>query len=122
MSNIIAQSQTVLNNQPGKKITAGSLSFKQVMEARINAGEGLKFSAHAQQRLDSRNIKLSGNDLQRLESGMKQAAAKGARESLMMKDNLAFVVSITNRTVITAVDAASMKDSVFTNIDSAVIV
>ena len=50
-----------------------------------------------------------------------RAAAKGARESLVLVDDTAFVVSVRNRTVITAVDRARMRDQVFTNIDSAVI-
>ena len=51
-----------------------------------------------------------------------KAAAKGARQSLLVMDNQAFIVSVTNRTVITALDGSSMKENVFTNIDSAVIV
>jgi flagellar operon protein len=104
-----------------EKTTAGALSFGAVLEANLK-GQGLKFSAHAQDRLASRQIQLSPSDLQRLEDGVSRAAAKGARESLLVKDDLALVVSVTNRTVITAVDAASMKGNVFTNIDSAVIV
>ena len=65
---------------------------------------------------------MSTEDLLRLKQGVAQAAAKGSKESLLMKDGVAFVVSIKNQTVITAVDAASMKGNVFTNIDSAVIV
>ena len=41
---------------------------------------------------------------------------------ILMNNDLAFVVSVTNRTVITAMDGSSIKDNVFTNIDSAVIV
>ncbi len=104
------------------KTTAGSLSFSQVFEANLNTGDALKFSAHAQSRLSSRNIQLSTQDLNRIEMGVAQAAAKGARESLVLKDDLALLVSVTNKTVITAVDAASMRNNVFTNIDSAVIV
>ena len=108
-------------DQP-KKTTAASLSFGQVFEANLLKSGELKFSAHAQQRLSDRNIQLTQADLNRLQQGVAQAAAKGSRESLVLKDNLAFVVSVKNSTVITAVDAASMKGNVFTNIDSAVIV
>ncbi len=104
-----------------KATTAGELSFGQLISQQLNSAE-LKFSAHAQARLNSRNIVLSAGDLQRLRQGVAQAAAKGARESLVLKDNVAFVVSVKNATVITAVDAQSMQGSVFTNIDSAVIV
>lgn len=106
----------------GKKTTAGQLSFTQVLEQQLGKEEGLKFSAHAQSRLQSRNIELNSQDLSRLREGVAQAAAKGSRESLLLKDGVAFVVSIKNNTVITAVDAGSMKGNVFTNIDSAVIV
>ena len=105
-----------------RKTTAGQLSFNQVLEQRLGEGTELKFSAHAQERLQSRNIQLSTEDLLRLKQGVAQAAAKGSKESLLLKDGVAFVVSVKNQTVITAVDAASMKGNVFTNIDSAVIV
>jgi flagellar operon protein len=107
--------------QPAK-ITAGALSFGQVLESSLLKSGELKFSAHAQQRMNDRNIQLSPSDLGRLQQGVAQAAAKGSQESLVIKDNLAFVVSVKNSTVITAVDATSMKGNVFTNIDSAVIV
>jgi len=82
----------------------------------------LKVSGHAQTRLQSRNIQLSQADWDRVADGVNKAAAKGSRESLVMVDNVALVVSVKNRTVITAVDQSHLKDNVFTNIDSAVIV
>ncbi|HXB96442.1 MAG TPA: TIGR02530 family flagellar biosynthesis protein [bacterium] len=109
-------------NEAARKTTAGQLSFNQVLEQQLGSSTELKFSAHAQERLQSRNISLSSEDLVRLKQGVAQAAAKGSKESLLLKDDVAFVVSVKNQTVITAVDAASMKGNVFTNIDSAVIV
>ena len=82
----------------------------------------LKVSGHAQTRLESRNIELGQSEWDRVMKGVDKAAAKGARESLVMLDDVALVVSIKNRTVITAVDKGNLKDNVFTNIDSAVIV
>ncbi|GAC1660162.1 MAG: hypothetical protein NVS4B13_08170 [Candidatus Elarobacter sp.] len=81
----------------------------------------LKFSAHAQQRLESRNIRLTSDDVAKMNAMADKAAAKGAKQSLFMMRDVAMVVSITNRTVITAVDQSSMKENVFTNIDSAAI-
>jgi flagellar operon protein len=69
-----------------------------------------------------RNIQLSEADLERIQNAVQKAAAKGAKQSLLVMENLAFIVSVTNRTVITALDGGSMKENVFTNIDSAVIV
>ncbi|CAM5788201.1 MULTISPECIES: TIGR02530 family flagellar biosynthesis protein [Brevibacillus] len=82
----------------------------------------ITFSQHALNRLNERGISLDETKMDRLAGGVKKAADKGARESLIMMDNVAFVVSIQNRKVITAVDDGRMKDSVFTNIDSAVFV
>ncbi len=81
----------------------------------------VKFSAHALQRVERRGIDLSPATLGRLNEGLDRAAGKGARASVVFVDSTAFVVSVPNRTVITAVDRDHMKQQVFTNIDSAVI-
>ncbi len=86
------------------------------------SSEPLKFSNHALQRLQSRNITLSSDDVSRMNAMADKAAAKGAKQSLFMLRDVAMVVSITNRTVITAVDQDSMKENVFTNIDSAAVI
>ena len=79
----------------------------------------LKFSKHANERLARRNINLSETQMERLESGTTKAREKGIQESLVMVDNLAFIVNVKNNTVVTALGDSS--DSVFTNIDGAVI-
>jgi flagellar operon protein len=81
----------------------------------------VQFSGHALQRVRRRGIEVTHGTLARLQSGVERAAGKGARESVVFVDSTAFVVSVRNRTVITAVDRDHMKDHVFTNIDSAVI-
>lgn len=98
-------------------------SFDQVLQEaqRAQSAGTLKFSAHAQTRMQSRQIALSAPDLQRIEGAVQKAAGKGARESLILLDQTALVVSIPNRTVITVVDRENLKQNVFTNIDSAVI-
>ena len=73
------------------------------------------------QRLSQRQISVTPEMQQRLEGAVDKLAAKGGRESIVLMDQMAFVVSVTNRTVITAVDQAGMRDQVFTNIDSAVL-
>jgi flagellar operon protein len=101
---------------------AGAGSFRDVLRtAQAPAAAPLKFSAHAQQRLESRNIRLSHDDVAKMNAMADKAAAKGAKQSLFMMRDVAMVVSISNRTVITAVDQQSMKENVFTNIDSAAI-
>lgn len=81
----------------------------------------VKFSKHANERLRDRRIDLSEQELAKLDDTVERMAAKGARESLIYMNDLAFVVSVKNRTVITAMDGTSVKDNIFTNIDSAAI-
>lgn len=96
-------------------------SFTQMLAQELN---GVQFSQHALQRLESRNIKLDQTDLTKLNSAVEKAAQKGAKDSLVLmnRNSLALVVSVKNKTVITAMDSVSMKDNIFTNIDSAVII
>ena len=81
----------------------------------------VRFSQHALQRAERRGIELDPATLQRLDAGVARARDKGARDAVVLVDGTAFVVSVRNRTVITAVDQEHMREQVFTNIDSAVI-
>lgn len=96
------------------------LSFQEILDNKQSEkAEGLKFSKHANQRLATRNINLSAEQMERLENLTTKAREKGIRESLVMVDNMAFIVNVRNNTVITAVGDSA--DSIFTNIDGAVI-
>jgi flagellar operon protein len=95
-------------------------SFADVLAQSAGASE-LRFSRHARDRLQQRGIDLGSQTLQRLAGGVARAAGKGSRESVVFVDGTAFVVSVKNNTVITAVGSDQMRDQVFTNIDSAVI-
>ena len=81
----------------------------------------VKFSKHANERLRDRQIDLSDQQLAKLDDTVERMAEKGARESLIYMNDMAFVVSVKNRTVITAMDGTSAKENIFTNIDSAAI-
>jgi len=80
------------------------------------------FSAHARERIQMRRMDVGQETHMRLMDAVDRVAAKGGRSSLVFIDDLAFVVSVPNRTVITAMDRAQCKDNVFTHIDSAVVV
>jgi flagellar operon protein len=95
--------------------------FAKVLDTKLPAQE-VKFSQHAQDRLKARNISFSANDLANLEGAVNSVAKKGGKESLVMMGDAALVVSIKNRTVVTALDRSQMQGNVFTNIDSAVII
>ncbi len=82
--------------------------------------QSLKFSKHALSRLEERGLSITEQHMSRLEEGLAKAKQKGAKESLMVLDEIAFVVSVKNSTVITAIDREDMTEQVITNIDSAV--
>jgi len=116
------QAQLQVLQQQANRAAESVQPFESVLQTTVDRGVGLKFSAHAKERLALRNIDLSSEDVARMTDAVNKAAAKGARQSLLVMDNQAFIVSVTNRTVITALDGGSMRENVFTNIDSAVIV
>lgn len=97
--------------------TTGESPFSKVLDQ----AQGVRFSQHAQDRLKARNISFSADQLQQLEGAVSNVAQKGGKESLVMMGDAALVVSVKNRTVVTAMDRSQMKGNVFTNIDSAVI-
>ncbi|AYO30470.1 MAG: hypothetical protein PWR06_194 [Thermoanaerobacteraceae bacterium] len=96
-------------------------TFQKILQQKIDQRD-LRISNHAQMRMNMRNIHLNPEQMVKLNNAVDRAAQKGVRESLILMNDLAFVVSIKNRTVITAVDGPSIKENVFTNIDGAVIV
>jgi flagellar operon protein len=103
---------------PGRTAPVKGPSFAQVLATQTAAPT---FSRHALERLQQRGIDLGEQTMQRLTGGIARAAEKGSRDSVIFVDGTAFVVSVKNNTVITAVPSERMREHVFTNIDSAVI-
>ena len=87
----------------------------------INSEGAVKFSKHAMNRLSMRNIELTQDQMQRLSHGREEAMEKGIKDSLILVDQLAFIVNVPSSTVVTAMDQTENKSNVFTNIDGAVI-
>lgn len=108
--------------EPKNAGTKTGSSFHQVLLETIAAKSSLQFSKHAMDRIKDRNLELTPDKLARVEQGVQEAARKGCRESLVLLDEMALIVSIKNKTVVTALDGQSMKNNLFTNIDSAIIV
>lgn len=104
-----------------KQTSEGVMNFEQFLFEASGKVDEVKFSKHANQRLESRNISLSDEQMQRLNDGVNRARNKSINESLVMMDDLAFIVSVKNNTVVTALETDE-DNSVFTNIDGAVIV
>jgi flagellar operon protein len=96
-------------------------AFQRELNARISpAATSLTFSRHAQKRLDMRGISFTRDGLNRIEQAVDKASEKGGRDALVMAGELALVVNVPSRTVVTVMNRDSMQESVVTNIDSAV--
>nr|WP_286672409.1 TIGR02530 family flagellar biosynthesis protein [Cohnella hashimotonis] len=113
---IVPTARPVIRGSKDDKLQDGN-AFKTMLSA-----QSLKFSQHAEQRLAQRGIKLGPEQLSAIATAVDQASAKGAKDSLVLYQNMAMIVNVPSRTVITAMDDKSMQQHVFTNIDSAVVV
>lgn len=108
--------------QSRRTVKKTETGFQQVLQQTLVAQSKLQFSKHAMDRIQRRNLELTPERLARVEQGVQEAARKGCRESLVLLDEMALIVSIKNQTVVTALDGQSLKNNLFTNIDSAIIV
>ncbi|MEI7640438.1 MAG: TIGR02530 family flagellar biosynthesis protein [bacterium] len=128
VNNVNTQLQKLSQLQEAQKlqqtistVNAGAPTFKQVLQEKVAGTDtGIKFSSHAEKRLLSRNISMTPELMNRLEGAVSKAEEKGGKETLMIFENFSLIVSVKNKTVITAMDNSAMKENVFTNIDSAV--
>lgn len=108
--------------QPKKSGVKQENNFQQLLNQAIRSKDSIQFSKHATERIQNRNLLMTPERLARVEQGVQEAAKKGCRESLVLLDEMALIVSVTNKTVVTALDGQSLKNNLFTNIDSAIIV
>jgi flagellar operon protein len=102
------------------RTTARSGAFGETL-AKAEQAQGVRFSTHAQKRLDKRDIQLGDDGLARLNAAVDRAAQRGGRDSLVLMDDLAFIVNVKERLVVTAMSGESRKEGVFTQIDSVVL-
>ncbi len=104
-----------------EKVNESGLTFQDILRQKSDESGEVKFSKHASIRLEQRGIHLTDNQIERLNDGTKKAEQKGIKDSLVIVDELAFIVNIPKNTVVTAWDSAQVETNVFTNIDGAVI-
>lgn len=118
------------SKQTDSRTAQKELSFQEVLRQKALQSNSileservseLKFSKHASGRLADRGIELSNRQLERLSDGVRKAGQKGIKDSLVIVDELAFIVNIPNNTVVTAMNSTETDDNVFTNINGAVI-
>ena len=118
----IGPPQLPISQTPPKTEKPGQTSFAEhLKQACAEVGCQVQFSGHAQERVESRSIALSGDQLTRIDKALEAVAQKGGRKALVMLDDLALIVGVDKRTVITLVDNQGLRENVFTSIDAAVI-
>ena len=112
-----------VRNDTTPKVNSSGNSFADELRTMLESSSQVQFSNHAIKRLESREIDVTENDrLERLNRGVELAAQKGCGQSLILVDSTAYIVSVENNKVITTVSQNDLKENVFTNIDSTVIV
>jgi len=112
-----------LNTVPkpaGERVKAPAEEFSSILSQKLSESRDVKISKHAAMRLEARNIRMDAQMLEKLRTAVDRAQAKGVRDSLGVMEDVALVVNVPNRTVITAVKQSELKDNIFTNIDGAV--
>ena len=130
---ILSRIDQVTPGGPGRgssgRVTEGT-PFQDLLSEKLQAPmanasavptSSLKFSGHAVDRMKSRGISISPTEMNRIEQAVQKAQSKGSRETLILMDKAALIVNVKNNTVVTAMDKNMMKENVFTNIDSTVV-
>jgi flagellar operon protein len=108
------------NNVKSSNTGTTGVGFENFLQQAIDKGTGVKFSKHAELRMQARNIDLTQTQRDKINSAVSLAQQKGVKDSLVLLDNMAFVVNVNSKTVITAVNSNELKENVFTNIDGAI--
>lgn len=126
MANYI-RNEGIYNVQNGQKLQniavkrAGG-GFDAMLRQEIQkADTGLQFSKHSKERIEQRGISLTEELMADLNAAAGKARLRGARDVVMIGQDAAFIVNVPNNMVVTAMNGEEMKDNIFTNIDSAVI-
>lgn len=121
---IITTGKALWPGSPGKPVTDDkkSSTFQDILKGEVEQRDGVKFSKHAESRLKMRNISIDESQMKKISEAVEKADKKGVQDSLVLMDKLALIVSVKNRTVITALNSDELKDNVFTNIDGAVVI
>ena len=118
----IDESSWIKPNRTASVGKSNQQGFGQILQKEVVRQQEVKFSHHALDRLRSRNIQLTSSDVNLLNGAIQQVADKGGQDSLVLMNNVAYVVNVPSRTVVTAIDNMHLQQNVFTQIDSAVIV
>ena len=121
MSDSLRVQRSVSIQQDGTYSANSSVENTESFENYLEEAKGVSFSNHAQKRLQVRSIEINDEGIDRLVNAVNKAEAHGSKESLILMDDLAFIVNVEKRMVVTTMDVNQKKDGVFTQIDSVVL-
>ncbi|WP_073026307.1 TIGR02530 family flagellar biosynthesis protein [Lutispora thermophila] len=105
-----------------KPLVRQNVNFENILNDKIQQQGSIKFSKHAQERLISRNVKLTQKDIESIDKAVEKAAKKGVKDTLIILGGTALIANVKSKTIITAATEESLKDNIFTNIDGAIII
>lgn len=120
--NIKRLENQLISNSKGKNSVNRGKNFEQILENIQNKDLEIRFSKHAAERLNNRNMNLNMDEINRLKNAFIKAESKGVKDALIIIDDKAFIASINNKVIVTTINKEQLKDNVFTNIDGAVII
>lgn len=103
---------------PKQQVKQTNVKFKDV----LHQVQDVKISKHAQQRLKERNIQIDDKQWKIIGEKMSEAKEKGVKDSLVVMDQAALLVSTENHTIVTAMDRSDATSRVFTNINGTILI
>lgn len=114
----------VVNNNTNVSIRQNpgyGMSFEAMLREQLNKNQGLQLSKHARERTVQRGIEVTSEVMDTLNDAVTKAREKGAKDIVIIKQEDVFIVNIPGNVVVTAMSADEVKNNIYTNIDSAVI-
>lgn len=121
MTRVSKNLQLQLQHQIAKPQQTENSGFADALKKELDKSSGVKFSKHAMERIQSRGVEMSPQVVESLNQAVTKAREKGCKDIAVIGQANAFIVSVQNNTVITTMNALEMRENIFTNIDSAVI-
>ena len=117
---ISRENQTQLRNM--QAYPGYGINFEAMLREQLGKKESVQFSKHAMQRVEQRGIEMNGTLLDRLNEAVEKAREKGAKDVVVIGEQGAFIVNVASNVVVTTISEREMKNNIFTNIDSAVLI
>ena len=104
------------------KISQGKpVNFADTLQTELQKTEGLTISKHAKERLEQRGIQINSSRWEQISEKVREAKKMGVKDSLVLLEDAALIVSAKNETVITAMNREEASTHIFTNINGTIL-